>query len=1215
MDNQGNVIYDNKNVGEINVNSKNHITNHITNNNELFPKISFSFKRLKHFYTWFRTERKAFPPTFQKDNDTDIKFFIPTYLDEIIVSKNEQGVSSYYPQRIKKKNQDPKSKDIESIEYFLKEFESENSARKRYLVLASTGMGKTAFLKNLFLKWKSNYFRYSKKNIKIFSLAGNINELDIIDFLANENKGEDAKNTILLLDALDENLEAVHEQYGSKNTKQKEVGKPFQIRLEEATNRFYKVVVTARRQFFVNQDGEWNKEKIKGLDNQNFKDYSKIEICRFDEKKREKFLNKKYGRFGRDNDIDAFINEKINQNAKDIYSPWTRPLILSLLDTLFNPSISGIKISIDIYKKFKEEQSRDPSVENVGIKSLIYSGNHPKLEFEVSKLKEELDKLQEGCSGRVINFLKTNKILKYKYIHQVYEKFIHEWILREMKKLEEKGNLPEENSSAFIKESKEFINDLAQKSIDEDDKETTLTNEKVIEILKHRKFKVIKKEIAFVDTILIRTHGDNWRFAHRSFLEVILARLWFKKYEFEKVELYASQFSEIPTFIEEICQEEYIDPLLPEVSSNNRLHQDKITIDYKDFNIRMLYPMNNLKELEIINGDINLNKNLDFSDEWCEMNSEQFGKIKEELKLQGFTKEIITAIDIERKNRIIHNTFKVTFPTGTGYKFFREIKEGNFHGKKLTSIKFLEGWSGLESLDLSDNPEIEIKDYSIIGTLTNLKRLNLSNNHLNENNIQFLKNLTQLEQLILDGNKIKDFSLLKNLENLKRLSVKANQIQNISFLKHLTNLTHLDLRDNQIKLEDLKHAIKDLKNLTHLQIEGNEIKNAELAVLKEHRDKQWVSLSGNADYTVPLGNTEIEFVKIPRGKFTMGSMEDTDENPIIEDLKIEKEFYMAKYPVTLEVFREYFDMRKKNDVEFSTISEKSIKINEINYTGIPFKIGTNKNKYFKENNWKKPFDDHDQSIQEPVVGINYYDAIEFCNYLNVNADYVKKRDNVYEWKKTFLSPEFMKEIGRIRKSILEFLNDTEILDRVTDEILVKIKYEQNRFQLPNGLRLPFEYEWEYAARGSASLANATDRTATKYYWGDEENGEYFWYSENSEGKTHPVGEKLPNAFGLYDMSGNVWEWCEDYYDEKKYSKISKAEIYEKKLEQFLRNDLNEVKDNSDFFNKNGITRVLRGGSWNSVAFDCRSSGRGRSFPASASDLSGFRLVAPLGAFQ
>jgi formylglycine-generating enzyme required for sulfatase activity len=129
-------------------------------------------------------------------------------------------------------------------------------------------------------------------------------------------------------------------------------------------------------------------------------------------------------------------------------------------------------------------------------------------------------------------------------------------------------------------------------------------------------------------------------------------------------------------------------------------------------------------------------------------------------------------------------------------------------------------------------------------------------------------------------------------------------------------------------------------------------------------------------------------------------------------------------------------------------------------------------------------------------------------------------------------------------------------------------------------RLPTEAEWEYAARAG---------TKTVYSFGDNVNklGEYAWYSANSGSQTHPVGQKKPNVWGLYDMHGNVWEWCADWYDSSYYAK-----------------DPSENPSGPS----GGSSRVLRGGCWPSDARHVRSALRGIDAPADRDDFIGFRLV-------
>jgi len=134
-------------------------------------------------------------------------------------------------------------------------------------------------------------------------------------------------------------------------------------------------------------------------------------------------------------------------------------------------------------------------------------------------------------------------------------------------------------------------------------------------------------------------------------------------------------------------------------------------------------------------------------------------------------------------------------------------------------------------------------------------------------------------------------------------------------------------------------------------------------------------------------------------------------------------------------------------------------------------------------------------------------------------------------------------------------------------------------------RLPTEAEWEYAARGWSSA---------EYCFGDDKSllAEYAWFDKNSEGKTHPVGEKKPNPFGLHDMHGNVWEWCSDWYGNRYYAECRQQGI---------------VTDPTG--PGTGIYRVRRGGSWSNYAVDCRSASRYNDTPGDHYSDLGFRLVA------
>ena len=193
----------------------------------------------------------------------------------------------------------------------------------------------------------------------------------------------------------------------------------------------------------------------------------------------------------------------------------------------------------------------------------------------------------------------------------------------------------------------------------------------------------------------------------------------------------------------------------------------------------------------------------------------------------------------------------------------------------------------------------------------------------------------------------------------------------------------------------------------------------------------------------------------------------------------------------------------------------------------------------------------------PVESVSWYNAVEFCNRLSVLDGY----ETAY--------------------SI-----DKENKDTANTEETDNIKWSVTMKPGANGYRLPTEAEWEYACRAG---------TITAYNTGDTISGGTGWYSENSSGRTREVGGLAPNAWGLYDMHGNVWEWCWDYvtYGGDNYY-------------------TNPATDVNPLGLSSGNRRAERGGSWKSPPNRVTSSYRERYRPHNSGNDLGFRVIRSIG---
>jgi len=218
-------------------------------------------------------------------------------------------------------------------------------------------------------------------------------------------------------------------------------------------------------------------------------------------------------------------------------------------------------------------------------------------------------------------------------------------------------------------------------------------------------------------------------------------------------------------------------------------------------------------------------------------------------------------------------------------------------------------------------------------------------------------------------------------------------------------------------------------------------------------------------------------------------------------------------------------------------------------------------------------DEIDSPPHEVTVGAFYIDT-----HLVTQEQYEKLiGDNPSRWKGKTNPVEQMRWSDAVRYSNAR--SKAEGLQACYDLNTWKCNFAAN------GYRLPTEAEWEYACRAG---------TTTAYSFGDDVSKlkAYAWFEDNSGGKPRPVGQKPANPWGLYDMHGNLWEWCNDFY---------KVDYFQESPKENPRGP------------ETGETKVLRGGAWKFSDENCRCGYRYNENPGYADvcfgyDIYGFRCV-------